>query len=240
MIFSVSWMSSDYPSYNMHLHVFLILVTLFQIILLLFVLCCFNHFLCFIIISTLFVCYLLIFTSDRQFEHRSVSTHLWRCVLTDPGHCYSTVSTQWQLEGFQVLDHQKMSRAATAVVSTAWTYSQLWCESGRDGCWLAETGCPSLKILRRKQKTECCIQDFSGPIPKTTQSVLKPVSLRVLLRLSRISVMPALSASSSILNFASSWSNFLRWRSTWKPGQTNNTLTVRQHHLWTEVHISKT
>lgn len=33
-------------------------------------------------------------------------------------------------------------------------------------------------------------------------------------RLSRISVMPALSASSSILNLASSWSSFLRWRST--------------------------
>lgn len=35
------------------------------------------------------------------------------------------------------------------------------------------------------------------------------------LRLSRISVMPALSASSSILNLASSWSSLRRWRSTW-------------------------
>lgn len=34
------------------------------------------------------------------------------------------------------------------------------------------------------------------------------------LRLSNISVIPALSASSSILNLASSWSNFLKWRST--------------------------
>lgn len=34
-------------------------------------------------------------------------------------------------------------------------------------------------------------------------------------RLSRISVMPALSASSSILNLASSWSSLRRWRSTW-------------------------
>ena len=37
-----------------------------------------------------------------------------------------------------------------------------------------------------------------------------------LLRFSNISVIPALSASSSILNFDSSWSNLLVYRSTWK------------------------
>ena len=32
---------------------------------------------------------------------------------------------------------------------TVGTYSQWWRESGRDGCWLVETDCPSLTTLRR-------------------------------------------------------------------------------------------
>lgn len=54
----------------------------------------------------------------------------------------------------------------------------------------------------------CLLNDVHMYCPTLMQNC------KVYLRLSNISVIPALSASSSILNLASSWSSFLKCRST--------------------------
>lgn len=55
---------------------------------------------------------------------------------------------------------------------------------------------------------QCLLSDLHTYCPTLMENV------KFYLRLSNISVIPALSASSSILNLASSWSSFLKCRST--------------------------
>ena len=82
------------------------------------------------------------------------------------------------------------------------TYSQLWCESGHDGCWPAETDCPSLKILKRQRRRKQEVESISAPLmcQKVLELVMNHLPGRLWLRTKQLEMFLVLRADHFLLN----------------------------------------